>query len=97
MMHKLTIFLGSDSFSVRVREDVALRELSDWAAFEQSADAIAEARASYGGEPPYFAQEFYVRQVSGADPETGRAKTVAYRLHDLTNIVAVQEKNEAPA
>ena len=98
MMHKLTIFLGSEAFSVRVPEEVAQREIDNWAAFErESADAVAEARASFGGEQPYFAQEFYVRQVTGKDPETGRAKTVAYRLHDLTNMMTVQEESETPA
>lgn len=97
-MTKLTIYIGSDGYNVRVPEDVALRELDAWALFEQrSADAIADARASFGGEAPYFPEEFYVRRVTGLDPDTGELKTVAYRFHDLTNIVAVQEKNEAPA
>jgi len=97
-MTKLTIYIGSDGYNVRVPEDVALREFDAWALFEQrSADAIADARASFGGEAPYFPEEFYVRRVTGLDPDTGELKTVAYRFHDLTNIVAVQEKNEAPA
>lgn len=43
-MTKLTIYIGSDGYNVRVPEDVALREFDAWALFEQrSADAIAEA------------------------------------------------------
>lgn len=93
-MTKLTIYIGSDGYNVRVPEDVALREFDAWALFEQRS---ADARASFGGEAPYFPEEFYVRRVTGLDPDTGELKTVAYRFHDLTNIVAVQEKNEAPA
>lgn len=99
MIHRTTVYTTHTTVTVRVSEEDAMRALDDWSNWEQrSADAMAEFRTSYaGGESPYFPEEFYVRQVAGLDPETGRAKTVAYRFHDLTNIVTVQEKSEAPA
>ena len=96
---------------ILVDVETAERELNAWIEQERRwADSVVEQQQDSTGYDPlglnddekhngptFDPNEFYVRQVTGKDPETGRAKTVAYRLHDLTNMMTVQEESETPA